>query len=88
MLELHGLANGQQSCALLAATAKLIDVDPNVLSETITELPTTQYLLLVANLVDPASSHMLVSKIKPCMCLYRFLHIETANCSLIQFLIM
>ena len=23
------------------------------------------------NLVDPASSHMLVSKIKPCMCKYK-----------------
>ena len=30
------------------------------------------YVLLVSNyLVDPASSHMLVSKIKPCMCQYR-----------------
>ena len=36
------------------------------------------------NLVDPASSHMLVSKIKPCMSQYELLHSETANGSLNQ----
>ena len=36
------------------------------------------------NLVDPASSHMLVSKIKPCMSKYKLLHGETANGSLKQ----
>ena len=35
-------------------------------------------------LVDPASSHMLVSKIKPCMSKYKPLHGETANGSLKQ----
>ena len=35
-------------------------------------------------LVDPASSHMLVSKIKPCMSKYKLLHSETANGSLDQ----
>ena len=35
-------------------------------------------------LVDPASSHMLVSKIKPCMCKYKPIHGETANGSLNQ----
>ena len=35
-------------------------------------------------LVDPASSHMLVSKIKPCMSKYRLSHSETANGSLNQ----
>ena len=35
-------------------------------------------------LVDPASSHMLVSKIKPCMSKYILLHSETANGSLNQ----
>ena len=35
-------------------------------------------------LVDPASSHMLVSKIKPCMSKYIPLHGETANGSLNQ----
>ena len=39
------------------------------------------------NLVDPASSHMLVSKVKPCMCVYNFLHDATANGSIIQLLI-
>ena len=33
-------------------------------------------------LVDPASSHMLVSKIKPCMSKYKQLYRETANGSL------
>ena len=38
----------------------------------------------VSYLVDPASSHMLVSKIKPCMSKYKPLHGETANGSLNQ----
>ena len=36
------------------------------------------------NLVDPASSHILVSKIKPCMSQYKSLYGETANGSLKQ----
>ena len=36
------------------------------------------------NLVDPASSHMLVSKVKPCMSQYELLIGETANGSLKQ----
>jgi hypothetical protein len=39
---------------------------------------------LHTNLVDPASSHMLVSKIKPCKCKYKFLYNETAKSSLKQ----
>ena len=35
-------------------------------------------------LVDPASSHMLVSRIKPCMCKYKREYSETANGSLEQ----
>jgi hypothetical protein len=35
-------------------------------------------------LVDSASSHMLVSKIKPCMSKYKQLYCETANGSLYQ----
>ena len=38
----------------------------------------------VHNLVDPASSHMLVLKIKPCMSQYKFFYGETANGSLKQ----
>ena len=38
----------------------------------------------VRYLVDPASSHMLVSKIKPCMSKYKHLYCETANGSLNQ----
>ena len=37
-----------------------------------------------SNLVDPASSHMLVLKIKPCMSKYKLLYGETANGSLKQ----
>ena len=40
--------------------------------------------LILRNLVDPASSHMLVSKIKPCMSQYKLLYGETANGSLKQ----
>ena len=36
------------------------------------------------HLVDPASSHMFVSKIKPCMSKYKPLYGETANGSLKQ----
>ena len=38
----------------------------------------------VHNLVDPASSHMLVSKIKPCMSQYKLFYCKTANGSLKQ----
>ena len=37
------------------------------------------------NLVDPASSHMLVSKIKPCMSQYKLPYGEIVNGSLKQF---
>ena len=38
-----------------------------------------------SNLVDSASSHTLVSKIKPCMCKYKRIYTdETANGSLYQ----
>jgi hypothetical protein len=40
--------------------------------------------VICTNLVDPASSHMLVSKIKPCMSQYKLLYGETANGSLKQ----
>ena len=39
---------------------------------------------IISYLVDPASSHMLVSKIKPCMSKYKPLYGETANGSLNQ----
>ena len=41
-------------------------------------------VLLVSYLVDPASSHMLVSKIKPCMSKYNSFTLKTANGSLYQ----
>ena len=42
------------------------------------------YFLSRCILVDPASCHMLVSKIKPCMSKYTLWHSETANGSLNQ----
>ena len=44
------------------------------------------FLEMVRYLVDPASSHMLVSKIKPCMSKYKLLYGETADGSLKQLL--
>ena len=38
------------------------------------------------NFIDPASSNMLVSKIKPCMSQYKQSNGETANGSLKQFI--
>ena len=46
--------------------------------------PVLQLMVASTNLVDPASSHMLVSKIKPCMSQYKLLYGETANGSLKQ----
>ena len=43
-----------------------------------------ELLRLFTNLVDPASSHMLVSKIKPCMSQCKFLYGRTVNGSLKQ----
>jgi len=40
--------------------------------------------VMIRYLVDPASSDMLVSKIKPCTCQYKLLYGETANGSLNQ----
>ena len=45
-----------------------------------------QVIILVEHLVDPASSYMLVSKIKPCMCVHKLLHSEPANGSITQLL--
>ena len=41
-------------------------------------------IIITSNLVDPASSHMLISKTKPCMSKYKLLYSETANSSLKQ----
>ena len=41
-------------------------------------------IIITSNLVDPASSHMLISKTKPCMSKYKLLYNETANSSLKQ----
>ena len=46
--------------------------------------PITWVLDGLRNLVDPASSDMLVSKIKPCMSQYKLLHGKAANGSLQQ----
>ena len=44
----------------------------------------TLFAVFIINLVDPASSHMLISRVKPCMSKYKFLYNETANSSLKQ----
>jgi len=47
--------------------------------------PFSDFFLYDSYLVDPASSHMLVSKIKPCMSKYKHvLYCETADGSLYQ----
>ena len=45
---------------------------------------TTLKTIIVRYQVDPACSHMLVPKIKPCMSKYKSLYGETANGSLYQ----
>ena len=40
-------------------------------SDSFTTTTIRTYLRGISYLVDPASSHMLVSKIKPCMCKYK-----------------
>ena len=57
---------------------------PFVISSNFAALRAKKALLIDRNLVDPASSHMLVSKIKPCMSQYKSSHGETANGSLKQ----
>ena len=47
-------------------------------------VPSSRGRKALSYLVDPASSHMLVSKTKPCMSKYKPLHGETANGSLNQ----
>lgn len=37
------------------------------------------FCFTISYLVDPASSYMLVTKIKPCTFMYKFLYDETAN---------
>ena len=47
-------------------------------------MPLVPIVVRNSYLVDPASSHMLVSKIKPCMSKYKLLYGETADGSLKQ----
>ena len=63
---------------VVSVAIRRISNDPAVLS-------TVGHISLQGSyLVDPASSHMLVSKIKPCMSKYKQLYGETANGSLNQ----
>ena len=57
---------------------------PSAVAEVAVYLAPRLPLMVRRNLVDPASSHMLVSKIKPCMSQYKLLYGETANGSLKQ----
>ena len=53
-------------------------------SEVVSSLALPSGLVVKYKPVDPAGSHMLVSKIKPCMSQYKLLYGETANGSLKQ----
>jgi hypothetical protein len=56
------------------ATSSVVDDDARSPAERVSRIG--------SYLVDPASSHMLVSKIKPCMSKHKLLHSEAANGSL------
>jgi hypothetical protein len=60
---------------------ELVDHHARVFKDTLSSIIN---LISVRYLVDPASSHMLVPKIKPCMSKYKPLYGETANGSLYQ----
>ena len=68
------------------STLQPIDINAYVVAHRCMQINCMQFKHL--NLVDPASSHMLVSKIKPCMCVYMLLHCDTADRSLNQLLVM
>jgi hypothetical protein len=69
---------GDSACRVCSPAREILSVvkDLNVFVGTL--------VLNDSYLVDPASSHMLVSKIKPCMSKYKLLYGETANGSLNQ----
>ena len=67
----------------LQTTNPLVQM-PSVTAEVVVCFTPCLSLMVRRNLVDPASSHMLVSKIKPCMSQYKLLYGETANGSLEQ----
>jgi hypothetical protein len=71
-----GIPQGSPSINCPGLRAVLSSGDPA--SRLVTPWRTDSYL------VDSASSHMLVSKIKPCMSKYKQLYCETANGSLNQ----
>ena len=76
-LSLHVLFSFEKHC--------LASISPPVLLGAVLALkPMVVRWWQRTNLVDPASSHMLVSKIKPCMSQYKLLYGETANGSLKQ----
>ena len=62
------------------------DIDTRLLSLKVVNVNFISYeeIHSALNLVDPASSDMLVSKIKPCMCKFILINCETANGSIKQ----
>ena len=50
------------------------------------QLSVGRLAISVEHLVDPASSYMIVSKIKQCMCVHKLLHSEPANESITRLL--
>ena len=84
-----GLSVGARRGRLLLGSLRLDDVGWKLVCSCrrlvcMDSVPATPNGDIGINLVDPASSHMLVSKIKPCMSQYKLLHGETANGSLKQ----
>ena len=83
------LSVGARRDQLLICSIRLDDIGQKLVSSCrrlvcMDSVSTTPNGDIGINLVDPASSHMLVSKIKPCMSQYKLLHGETANGSLKQ----
>ena len=82
-------ADGNPACALLARCfVSLLLAGSNLCGILVfAKFPSSCWVFLPVvryKPVDPAGSHMLVSKIKPCMSQYKLLYGETANGSLKQ----
>ena len=74
---------GESLCLVVVrCSTRLRDMNPIVrFGDYVKRLRTR---IIVRYLVDPASSHMLVPKITPCMSKYKSVYGETANGSLYQ----
>ena len=80
----HGSYRCEMSLCSAAERASRTLIGVMLSGSRFSEQLTLRVVGAVNYLVDPASSHMLVSKIKPCMSKYKHLYCETANGSLNQ----